>query len=348
MVVEGARAHTLLPGALATHGRLFRNGGDQAALTFVAPNEEVGVNLVAGTVKGSGEPVVAFVSPQTLKGASKGSTLRVRRSAVVGRPAAVGAEDACLLPYHALSLLPQLMKAGIHDKGQGAAGAEGGSDRKKVCIVTGAGPDARFAIQVLRAWECKVVACSRRDAEALKKLGAEAVVDFSKESFSERFPSYAAVVDTVGTDVESIAANLMNLKGAAYVSTMPSSIRRMQEKGLLQGASTFFSVFGGKAPEAAPTNAHWLPEKPGLEVVEYALKLGPSLSLGGKPPGMDDYWDAILWPKDAELNYRFGFPAPPPQEEAGDDGRGGRRGDDAALLREYTRRRGGGQDEDGE
>lgn len=348
MVVEGARAHTLLPEALATHGRLFRNGGNQAAeVKFVAPNEDVSVNLVAGTVKGSGEPVVAFVSPQALARASKGSTLRVRRSAVVGRPAGVGAEDACLLPYYALSLLPQLMKAGIHDKNKAqastATAAEGGDDRK-LCIVTGAGPDARFAIQILRAWECRVVACSRREAEALKKAGAEAVVDSSKESFSERYPAYAAVVDTVGTDVESIAANLMNMKGAAYVSTMPSSIRRMQEKGLLQGAGLFASVFGGK-PEVAPTNAHWLPEKQGLEVVEYVLKLGPSLSLGGKPPGMDDYWDAILWPKDAELSYRFGFPAPPPQEEAGDEGRAGRRGSEAALLREYTRRRGGSQED---
>jgi hypothetical protein len=153
------------------------------------------------------------------------------------------------------------------------------------------------------------------------------------------------VVDTVGTDVESIAANLEKMKGAAYVSTMPSSTRRMQQKGLLAGAGIFGSVFAGK-PEVAPTNAHWLPERQGVEVVEYVLRLGPSLSLPKAAPGMDDYWDAILWPKDAELNYRFGFPAPPPAEE-GEERRGGAGSggsgllDEAALLREYTRRRGG-------
>lgn len=334
IVVEGSRSHTLLPGTLATHGRLFNK--NNVPLKFVAPNEDVGINVVAASLKGGGEPVVAFVSPQALAQASKGATLRVPRGAVVGRPAGVGVEDACLLPYYALSLLPQLMRAGLHDK----------TEDRKLCIVTGAGPDALFAIQILRAWECRVVACSRREADALRRAGAEAVVDFSKESFTERFPNYAAVVDTVGVDQESIAANLERMKGAAYVSTMPSAIRRMQQKGLLQGAGIFASVFGGK-PEVAPTNAHWLPERQGLEVVEYVLKMGPSLALPKAAPGMDDYWDAILWPKDAELQYRFGFPCPPPEEE-GDwrSGRGGGGGglvDDAALLREYTRRRGGAE-----
>ncbi len=344
LVVEAARAHALLPGALATQGRLFLNS-NQAPLNFVAPNEDVGLNIVAASVKGSGEPVVAFVSPQALARTSKGSTLRVQSNAVVSRPAGVGPDQACVLPYYALSLLPQLMKAGIHDKkAKAAASSSGlGSDDRKLCIVTGAGPDALFAIQILRAWECRVVACSRRDADLLRQAGAEAVVDSSKESFTERYPSYAAVVDTLGTDLggESIAANLERMKGAAYVSTQPSATRRMQAQGLLQGTSIFGSVFAGK-PEVAPTNAHWLPEAQGREVVDYVLKLGPSLSMPKAAPGMSDYMDSILWPKDAELDYRFGFPAPPPTDEARDDWGGGKRKmvDEAALLREYTRRRG--------
>lgn len=130
--------------------------------------------------------------------------------------------------------------------------------------------------------------------------------------------------------------------------------RRMQQKGLLSGASIFGSVFAGK-PEVAPSNAFWIPERTGLELVSYVLEIGPSLDLSflQRAPDMQDYMDAILWPKDAELNCRFGFPAPLPEEAAGEGwqparngggGQGGRGRDDASLLREYTQRRGGGQD----
>jgi hypothetical protein len=149
IVVEATRAHALLPGALATHGRLFKNS-DRQPLKFVAPNEDVGINVVAASLLDGGEPVVAFVSPQALTKAGKGSTLQVPRSAVVSRPAGVSAEAACALPYYALSLLPQLMKAGVHEKGKGDAG------ERKLCIVTGAGPDALFAIQV---GGCRRVGC---------------------------------------------------------------------------------------------------------------------------------------------------------------------------------------------
>ena len=181
--------------------------------------------------------------------------------------------------------------------------------------------------------------------DALRQAGAADVIDFSKESFSEKVKSLAIVVDTLGIDVDSISSNLMQYKGAQYLSTMPSAIRRMQQKGLLQGASIFGSVFGGK-PEAAQTTAHWLPEKPGLQVIEYILNLGEAkgIIMPQKAPDMSDYMDAIMWPKDADTGARFGFPAP--LEDAPTDGESEGRGrsgliDDEALLNEYRRRKRG-------
>lgn len=176
-------------------------------------------------------------------------------------------------------------------------------------------------LQILKAWGCRVVACSRREAESLRKAGAEKVIDSSKESFSDLCPDLAAVVDTVGIDNESIAANLMKYKGCKYISTMPASIRLMQQKGLLQGASIFASVFGGR-PEVAPTDFHWVPDKKlGHEVISYVLRMAAEAQYlkmwNKKEADMNDYMDAILWPRDTE-GTRFGFPAPVEDDSAGD------------------------------
>lgn len=159
-------------------------------------------------------------------------------------------------------------------------------------------------------------------------------VGVPQESFSERTSGQGltVVVDSLGQDVDGLANNLQRLTGATYVSTMPSTIRRMQSQGLLQAASLFGSVFLGR-PEAAATPAYWLPERQGREVLSYALSLAESgsIQVPTQPPGMDDYMDATLWPKDAESDYRFGFPC------VGESSEGERGGlSDAALLKRYT------------
>ncbi len=308
IVIERAASHTILPGALATHGRLLKNSNSQP-VTFIPPNEEISFNLVAGRNAATQEPVLAFVGPSAAT-SKPGAELRVPAGAVLSRPASLSLEECALLPYHAVSLLPPLMRAGIHG-GEGSSGPAS----SKVCIVTGCGPAAIFAVQVLRAWGCRVVGVSRRNPEVLTKAGAEEVVDCRTTSFSEQVPNFAAVIDTVGTDTETLAANLLKFKDAAYVSTMPSATRRMQAKGLLQAASTFASVFWGK-PDLAPTNVHWLPEKLGLEVISYVLKLAEAkhLTMPLTPPTLDDYMDGVVWARDSETQARFGFPAPVAEE----------------------------------
>ncbi len=309
VTVERAASHTMLPGSLATHGRLLKNQNGQP-LKFIAPNEEVSFHVVAGKDGRTQEPVLAFVGPAAAA-AKQGSQLQVPASVVLPRPASLSLDEATLLPYYAASLLPPLMRAGIHG-GEGSSGPAS----SKVCIVTGCGSAAVFAIQVLRAWGCKVVGVSRRNADVLRKAGAQEVVDCSTTSFSEQVPEFAAVIDTVGTDTDAVAANLEKYKGAVYVSTMPSTTRRMQSQGLLQSASLFTSVFFKKAPDVAPTNAYWVPEKAGAEAISYVLKLAEAkhLTVPLVPPDMQDYMDGVLWPKDAETEARFGFPAPVPEE----------------------------------
>lgn len=307
VVVERVASHTVMPSALATHGKLLKNTNFQP-VKFIPPSEEVSFHVVVGRSP-EREPVLAFVGPDIAAG-KPGSRIQVSTGVVLPRPESLSLEECILLPYHAVSLLPPLMRAGIHG-GEGSSGPAS----SKVCIVTGCGPAAIFAIQVLRAWGCRVVGVSRRNLDALLKAGAEEAIDCRTTSFSERVPEYAAVVDTVGTDTEGLAANLLRYKKAAYVSTMPSATRRMQAQGLLQAASTFASVFWGK-PDLALTDAHWLPEKLGMDVISYVLRLAEAkhVVLPLAPPSLDDYMDGVVWAKDSETQARFGFPAPSPEE----------------------------------
>lgn len=302
VTIDKAVTHTMLPGSLTTYGRLLNNKNGQA-VKFIAPNEDVSFHVLAGRTADQ-EPVLAFAGPAAAV-AKQGSQIQVPASVVLPRPASLSLDEATLLPYYAASLLPPLMRAGIHG-GEGSSGPAS----SKVCIVTGCGTPAIFAIQVLRAWGCAVVGVSRRNMDVLRKAGAQEVVDFSTTSFSEQVSEFAAVIDTVGTDVDAVAANLQKFKGAVYVSTMPSATRRMQSQGLLQGASLFTSVFFGK-PDVAATNVHWVPEKAGAEAIEYVLKLAEAkhLTVPLVAPSWDDYWDSVIWPKDAETGARFGFPA---------------------------------------
>ena len=311
VIVEKTLTHTLLPSGLTSHGRLVDKSGK--AVNFIAPNEEISLHVLAGRTTDGNQPVVAFVGPEGAA-SKQGAKVQVSQSTVVARPSSLTLEDATIYPFHAVSLLPPLMKAGIQN-GEGSSGPAS----SKVCIVTGCGASAVFAIQVLKAWGCRVVGCSRRNMDLLRQAGAEAVVDSSKESFSERVPSYAAVVDTVGTDVEAVASNLEKYKNAVYVSTMPATLRKMQAQGLLGGASLFSSIFFGTS-DVATTNIHWIPEKAGLEVIQYVFKLveAKALSVSHAPPTGADYMDGVLWPRDAETNARFGFPAAVPEDSFSD------------------------------
>ena len=181
--------------------------------------------------------------------------------------------------------------------------------------------------QVLRALGSHVVACTRRAFQELRDAGAAEIVDFSKDSFSEHVDSLSLVVDTVGVDVDGLASNLQRCTGAAYVSTMPSSIRQMQQKGMLGGMSLFASVALGSRPETAPTKAYWLPEGPGMELLASGMGLVAQhgLKVPLKNPGLDDYMDGILWPKDAETGGRFGFPLSEDKTQ-----------DDKELLQKYS------------
>jgi NADPH:quinone reductase-like Zn-dependent oxidoreductase len=107
--------------------------------------------------------------------------------AVVAKPNGLSFEEAAVVPFGALSALAFLrdfvrIKPGQRILIHGASGAVG-----------------MFAVQLAKHFGAHVTGvCSTANAELVTSLGADRVIDYSKEDFTEGAHVYDAILDTVG------------------------------------------------------------------------------------------------------------------------------------------------------
>lgn len=90
-----------------------------------------------------------------------------------------------------------------------------GGDR--VLINGASGGVGHYAMQIAKAYGATVVGvCSTGHVQMLRELGADEIIDYSKEDFTERKDEFDAIIDTVGT--ESFGTTIGSLKtGGVYI-----------------------------------------------------------------------------------------------------------------------------------
>lgn len=72
------------------------------------------------------------------------------------------------------------------------------------CIYGASGSVGTYAIQIAKHFEAIVTAaCSAANFEMVKSLGADIVVDYMQEDFTERNKAYDVIFDAVGKIVSS-------------------------------------------------------------------------------------------------------------------------------------------------
>ena len=343
VAVQVTSSFALRPSPLSNFASLYSLTTNQPLKSF-SPREDASLDVVGGTTS-DGLKAIAFVPPKT-----QGSQVMVPPTQVLPVPTSISLDDAIIIPHLALGVLPALMQQGLHEQGGGGGESQIGDDSSRpVCVVTGCGMQAQFITQILsRCWGHRVVVATRRNGQLMTQLGASQVVDYTKESFSDvlKRNKVLVVVDTVGVDADGISSALQKATGAAYVSSMSSTTRTMMEQGLFKGASMLASMFGKKTAPVVDTKGYLLPEKKGLEVVNHAMTMvaGGKVLLQSRAADVNDYMDAIMWPKDSESGYRYGFPSATTSSYTTTTSEE----DDSRLLKQYSKAMAESSDEQSE
>jgi NADPH:quinone reductase-like Zn-dependent oxidoreductase len=145
---------------------------------------------VAGEVVSLGAGVTRFRSGDAVFGAAKGSFAEfvcARESKLAAKPENVSFEESACVPVAGLTALQ-----GLRDKGRLAPG-------RKVLINGAAGGVGTFAVQIAKALGAEVTGvCSARNVEMVQSLGADHVVDYQQQDFTNQTTHYDLLLDNVG------------------------------------------------------------------------------------------------------------------------------------------------------
>ena len=144
---------------------------------------------VAGTVEAVGKDVVQFRPGDEVFGRGEAFAEYVCVGAAVAlKPANLTFEEAAAVPLAALTALQ-----GLRDHGQLQPG-------QKVLINGASGGVGTFAVQIAKALGAEVTAvCSTRNVDLMRSLGADRVIDYTRDDFTRSGERYDLMFDNAGS-----------------------------------------------------------------------------------------------------------------------------------------------------
>ncbi|MGQ0586624.1 MAG: NAD(P)-dependent alcohol dehydrogenase [Gammaproteobacteria bacterium] len=164
--------------------------GRLAGMGWSSPkNPKRGVDF-AGEVVGIGKGVTRFKVGDAVFGVGGGSLaqyVRAREHRIALKPASLSWDEAAAIPVAAITALQSIRDTGALKAGQ------------KVLINGASGGVGTYGVQIAKALGAEVTGvCSGRNAELVRSLGADHVIDYTQEDLTETTERYDVIIDNVG------------------------------------------------------------------------------------------------------------------------------------------------------
>lgn len=178
-------------------------------------NHRPGVD-VAGQVVAVGKGVRHFKPGEAVFGVCKGAFAEYAcapEDRLVPKPESVSFDQAAAAPIAGLTALQ-----GLRDKGHLKAG-------QKVLINGAAGGIGTFAVQIAKSFGASVTGvCSTKNVELVRSLGAERVIDYTKDDFTQDSERYDLILDNVGNRRLSAMRRVLSPNGKCVMAGAPKEL----------------------------------------------------------------------------------------------------------------------------
>jgi NADPH:quinone reductase-like Zn-dependent oxidoreductase len=164
---------------------------------------------VAGTVEAFGANVKGFLPGDQVMGTAEGSfadLVIAQPDKLVAKPAGLSFEQAAAVPISGTTAL-----RAVRDKGKVQPG-------QIVLVIGAAGGVGSLAVQIAKAFGGKVTAvCSTSKADLVRSIGADDVIDYTRDDFPDGSRRWDVILDTAGRRPLSKLRRALTPKGTLVI-----------------------------------------------------------------------------------------------------------------------------------
>jgi len=171
---------------------------------------------VAGQVVAVGERVTQFKPGEAVFGVCKGAFAEYAcapEDRIVLKPESVSFDRAAAVPIAGLTALQ-----GLRDKGHLQPG-------QNVLINGAAGGVGTFAVQIAKSFGANVTGvCSTKNVELVRSLGADRVIDYTRDDFTHDSQRFDLLLDNVGNRTLSSMRRVLSPNGKCVMAGAPKEL----------------------------------------------------------------------------------------------------------------------------
>jgi NADPH:quinone reductase-like Zn-dependent oxidoreductase len=179
---------------------------------LIKPGQKIPGNDIAGIVESAGKSVKQFKPGDEVFGdlttfGAFAEYVTAHENELILKPDFLSFEDAAAAPEAGLVALQALRDHGNIQPNQ------------RVLINGASGGIGTFAVQIAKSLGAEVSAvCSTRNIELVQSIGADHIIDYTREDFVEKSPGFDLIISTVGYRPIKDFKKALNPKGI-YIAT---------------------------------------------------------------------------------------------------------------------------------